>query len=136
MDDGVGRSFYSFEGFLDNMFAGLGKHLDRNIIRDHVLLDQGAKELILRLGCSREADLDHFKSYIYEQLEKFQFLIQAHGFDQRLVAVTEVHAAPDRRFIDRIFLHPVVARLRRHKIAFFILFPVVHFCTSPYISSI
>ena len=136
MDDGVGRSFHRLERSLNNMFTGLGKHLDRYIIRDHVLLDQGAQELILRLGCGWETNLDHFKSYIYEQLEKFQFLIQAHGLDQRLIAIPEIHAAPDRRLIDRIFFHPVVARLRRHKIAFFILFPVVHFCTSPYISSI
>ena len=115
------------------MLPRLGEHLDRHIVRDHVLLDQSAEKLILCLRCSRETDLDHFKSDVYEELEEFQFFIQAHGFDQRLVAVAQIHAAPDRRFVNSVFFHPVIARLGRHKISLFVFLPVFHFCTSPYI---
>ena len=114
------------------MLAGLRQHLDCHVIRNHVLLDQCAQELIFCLGCSRKTDLDHFESDIHEHLEEFQFLIQTHWLDQSLVAVSQVNAAPDRSLVDRIFLHSVITGLRRHKICLFVFLPVFHVSTSPY----
>ena len=133
MYDRVRSAFYSLECPFDNMLSRLGEHLDRHIVRYHILLDQSAQKLIFCLRRCREPDFDHFKPDIHEKLEKFQFFIQAHRLDQRLIAVAEIHAAPDGRFINSVFFHPVIAWFRRHKISLFVFLPVFHFCTSPYI---
>jgi len=119
-------TLYSFKSFFDDMFSCLSQNLNRNVIRNHILLDQCSKKLILCLRCCRKSYLDHFKSNIYEELEKLQFFIQAHWFDQCLVSIPQIHTAPDRCFINRIFFYPVITWLWRHKISLFVFFPVFH----------
>ena len=115
-----------FEGFADNMLPGLGQHLNRHILRDQVTFDQGAKELILCLGSSRESHFDLLESNFHQQLEELHLLLQAHGHDQRLVPVPQIHAAPNRSLVNVIFLRPIHTLYRRHKILPRILFKILH----------
>ena len=84
----VGCSLHCLEGPLDNVLPGLGQNLDRHVIGDHVLLDQGPHEFIFGLGGRGESHLDLLESDVNQHLEEFQLLLQAHGFDQRLVPVS------------------------------------------------
>jgi hypothetical protein len=45
-------------GPLDELLAGLGQHLDRDVVRDQVLLDQRPHEVEVGGAGGREADLD------------------------------------------------------------------------------
>ena len=58
----MGRSLYCFKCFLDDMFTCLSQYLYGHIVRNHILLDQSAHELIFCLGCCRKTDFDLFKS--------------------------------------------------------------------------
>src|SRR5699024_7119521 len=60
-----------------------------------------------------------------QKFKESHLLIQTHGDHQRLIAVPQIHAAPDGRFFDIFFFHPVIAVFRRHKILPFV-FSVVH----------
>ena len=88
MDHRVRRSLDRLKGPLDDVLSGLRQHLYRHIIRDHVLLDQRPHKLILCLRSRRKSHFDLLKSDIYQHLEKLQLFFQAHGLDQRLIAVS------------------------------------------------
>ena len=107
MNDRTGSTLYGFKGFTDNMFSRLSQYLDGNILGNHILFDQCAKEVILGFGSSGETNFNLLKANLYQHLEKLQFFIQTHGFNQSLIAVTQVNAAPDGSFINIVFLYPV-----------------------------
>ena len=62
---------------------------------DAVFLDETATEIEFDLGSRRETDLDFLEANFHEQLEVFEFLVDAHGLGEGLVAVAEIDAAPD-----------------------------------------
>ena len=115
-----------------DVFPRLCQHLDRHILRNHISFDQCTHELVFCLRCRREPDLNLFESHIHKQLEKLHLFIQAHGLDQRLVAIPQVYAAPGRRMVDIILFHPVITVYRRHKISPCVLFIILHLCISLY----
>jgi hypothetical protein len=49
VDDGAGRARAGLKGLSDDVLPALGQDLDRHVRGDHVLLDEGAQKLILRL---------------------------------------------------------------------------------------
>ena len=106
MDNGAGRALAGFKGLADDMLPALGQHLHRDVLRDHVVLDQGTQEFILRLGGGGEAHLDLLEAQAQQQMVKFQLFFQAHGNHQTLVAVPQVNAAPLRGFFNVVFVHP------------------------------
>ncbi len=120
------RPLHSLEGFLNNMLPGLGKHLHRNILGNHILFDQCPHKLIFRLGCCRKSHFNLFKAYIDQHLEKLQLLAKTHGFNERLISVSQINAAPHRRLVDIFLLYPVISDLGRHKIRTFIFVAVFH----------
>ena len=126
MDNGPGRAFHRLKGFADNVISGLGQYLNGHILRDHIPLDQRPHKLILRIGSRREAHFDLLKTHLDQKVKKLQFFLQAHGFDQRLIAVPQIHAAPEGRFRDGILLHPIVGDYRGHKIRFSVFFFHIH----------
>ena len=126
MNDGPGRSLDRFKGLADDVIPGLGQHLDGHILRDHISFDQRAYKLIFRVGGRRKSHFDLLKAHFHKEIEKLQLLLQTHGLDQRLIAVPQVHAAPDRRLCNGILLHPVVGDHRGHKIRFSVFFFHVH----------
>ena len=59
-------------------------------------LDEAAAEIEFDLRGRGETDLDFFETDFHEQIEILEFLIDAHGLGEGLIAVAEIDAAPDR----------------------------------------
>jgi hypothetical protein len=87
-------------GPLDQVLAGLGQHLDDDVVGDATLLDQHPDEVEVGLRGGREADLDLLVAHLHEQLEHRQLAGGVHRLDQRLVAVAQVDRAPARGLRD------------------------------------
>ncbi|MNJ43962.1 hypothetical protein D3C77_389940 [compost metagenome] len=102
------------------------QYLDRNIIGNQVLFDQGTQKSIFGLGCGREPDLDFFKTQFHKHLEKLQLLLQVHRHDESLITITKIDTAPSWSFCDVLLLRPFQASLRRHKITSCVLFRIFH----------
>ena len=100
MDDGALGAAAGLEGALDQLGPALRQHLDGDVVRDHLLLDQLAHEVEIRLRRRREADLDLLEAHLHEELEHPRLAVGIHRLDQRLVAVAQVDRAPDRRLGD------------------------------------
>ena len=100
MDDNVFRALDGVEGLADQMLPGLHQHLDGHVVRNMAALDELPADFIFRFRGGGEADFNFLKAHVAQGLEKLQFLLQVHGIDQRLVAVPQVDAAPDGRFVD------------------------------------
>ena len=100
MDDGAPRAADGVEGAPDQVVARLGQHLDGDVVRDHVLLDELAAEVEIGFRGRGEADLDLLEAHPAQQLEHAPLALRPHGLDQRLVAVAQVDRAPDRRLLD------------------------------------
>ena len=108
MNHRTGRTLDGLEGAADDVIAALGQHLHGDVLRDHVLLDQGAQELVLGLAGSREAHLDLLEADLHQHLEELQLFRKAHGHDQRLIAIAQVHTAPGGSLFNVILLDPAV----------------------------
>ena len=122
----MGRPLHRFKCLADNVVPRLGQHLDRHVLRDHIPLDELPDKPVLRIGSRREPHFDLLKANLRQHPEKFQLFFQAHGFDQRLVAVPQIHAAPDGRFFNGLLFHPVITYFRGHKIRFSVFRGNVH----------
>ncbi len=108
VDDRAGRALDGFEGAADDVVTALGQHLNRNVLGDHVLFDQGTQELVLGLTCGWKADFDFLEADSDEHLEELQLLLKAHRNDQSLIAVSQIDTAPGRCFFNVILLDPTV----------------------------
>ena len=100
VDDRLLRPLDRLEGPLDLGVAGLGQHLDHDVVGHQVLFDQDADEVEVGLRGGREADLDLLVSHPHQQLEHAALAGGAHRVDEGLVAVAQVDGAPLRRARD------------------------------------
>ena len=114
------------EGLGDDMLARLGEHLNGDVVGNEVLLDEGTAELVFRLACGGEPDLDFLEPNFTQELEKFKFFLQAHRNHECLIAVAKIHATPNGRFVDARLFRPVHRHVRRIEILFFIFLTVFH----------
>jgi hypothetical protein len=89
-----------FETSLDQFRPGLGQHLDRHIVRDQTLLDQLTDKNEIRLRRSRKADLNFLETELHQQIKHPPFAIRSHRLYERLIAVAQIHAAPQRRTVN------------------------------------
>ncbi|MNC20231.1 hypothetical protein D3C75_681740 [compost metagenome] len=103
MDDGAFGPPEGLEGAGDEIFPGLHQHLYGHVVRDQVALDKLAHEVEIGLGGGRETHLDMLEAHMDHQRPHLQLLGHRHGLDQRLVAVPQIHGAPERRALK----HPV-----------------------------
>ena len=133
VNNGVLDTFQSIKGLADDMLAGLREYLNRHIIWNQIIFYEAAQEFIFRLRSCRKTDFDFLEADFEEHLVEFQLLIETHRNDQRLVAVTQVDAAPDWCVIRGIFLRPLKIDLRRHKITFAVLLIIHHLKKPPQI---
>ncbi len=83
-------------GALDELLAGLGQHLDHDVVGDQVVLDEHPHEVEVGLAGAREADLDLLVAHVDEELEHLLLARRRHRVDERLVAVAQVDRAPAR----------------------------------------
>lgn len=108
VDDGAGGTLDGFEGTADDVVTALGEDLEGDVVGDEVLFDEGAEEFVFGFTGCREADFDFLESDFDQELEEFDFFFEAHGDDQGLVAVAEVHGAPGGCVFDVVFFDPAV----------------------------
>ena len=96
VDDGALRAPDALDRALDELLATLREHLDPDVVRDEVLLDQQACEVVVRLRGGREADLHLLEAEPHEQIPEAPLPRHVHGVDEGLVPVAQVDRAPDR----------------------------------------
>ena len=101
MHDRAPGTFQRLERARDLRLARLRQHLDRDVIGNQSLDDQLAREVVVGLRRRRKADLDFLVAHLHQQPEHPQLAVGVHRLDQRLVAVAQIDAAPDRRCVDR-----------------------------------
>ena len=100
VDDGFLGTAQRLEGTGDQVFTRLGEHLNGGVIRNMAVLNEGTHEVEVGLRSGRERGFDFLHTHLHQGLPEAQFLLRIHRLDQRLVAITQVGAAPDRRGSD------------------------------------
>ena len=106
VNDCLPAALQSLIGFFNDMLTGLRQHLNCNVIRNQILFNQRAAEIILRFRCRRKADLDFLEADSHQFPEKLQFFAKAHRGNKCLIAVTQIDAAPGRSTVNICFLRP------------------------------
>jgi hypothetical protein len=99
----------------------LHQHLDGDAVGDLPVIDEEAAEIEIRLGGGRKADLDFLETHLDERVPHAKLALVAHGLDQRLVAVTQVDAAPDGGLCN-LFLRPGAIRQLHWRVSSVLLF--------------
>ena len=94
MHDGPGCAFARHERALDQLGPALGQHLDGDVVGNRTGGDDLADEVEVGLAGRRESDLDLLVAHADQQVEHAALAGRAHRVDQRLVAVTQIHRAP------------------------------------------
>ena len=79
----------------DEILAALAEDLDRDIMRDQILLDETAAKIEFDLRSGWEADFDFLETDADEHFEIFELFLHAHGLRERLVAVAKIYATPN-----------------------------------------
>ena len=98
-------------GAVDERLAGLGQHLDGDVIGDQVLLNERAHEVEVSLRCAGEPDLDLLVTHLHQEVEHDALALRAHRVDESLVAVAEVDCAPARGLCDALRRPRAVAQV-------------------------
>ena len=106
MNDYVFRALDRLKGLLDQLRPGLYQHLQVHVVRHQILFDEGTDNFIFRFRSRRKPDFNFFKADIDQRTEHAQLFMELHGRYQCLVAVPQVHAAPDGRLINNM-IRPV-----------------------------
>ena len=126
MNDSVLDSAQTLKGLFYDMLTGLCKHLNGNVVGNKIFLNKCAKELILGFRRRRKSHLYLLKAKFYEKLEELKLFLKTHRNDQRLISISEVNRAPDRRFIYIILLRPLHLSRGSWEILSCILVYVIH----------
>ena len=100
MYDGLACAFESLKGLFNQVRPGLGKNLYGHVSRDSVILNQVAHELIVVPGSRGKPHLDFLETQFDELIPQSRFLWCGHRLNQGLVAISQIHATPVRRFFD------------------------------------
>ena len=98
--DRLRRPLDRIERAPDQVVARLREDLRVDPFRDQPLVDQRAGEVELDGGSGGEPHFDLLEADVDQQGEHAELLLQVHRIDERLVAVAQVDAAPDRRAVD------------------------------------
>ncbi len=79
MDHHILGAFDGLKGFLNDVGAGLGEHLDVHIVGDQMVLDDGPQKFILGLGGGGEAYLNLFEPHVQQEAVKASFSSDSWG---------------------------------------------------------
>ena len=94
--DGALRARHRLDRAADEFLARLREHHDGDVIGNQLLLDEIARRQEIRFRGRRESDFDFLEAHRTKRLEQPLLGLAAHGLEQRLVAVTQIRAAPHR----------------------------------------
>ena len=89
------RAAQGLERAHDEVFAALAEDLNRDILRNQVLLDKAAAEIEFDLRGRGKTNFDFLEAYADEHLEILELFFHAHRLCERLIAVAEINAAPN-----------------------------------------
>src|SRR6266446_1012798 len=98
--DGPGGPLDSLVRALDQLLTALCEHLDGHILGDEILADQQAHEVIVGLTGRGKTNFDLLESYLHEDFKHAPLALDVHRVDERLVAITQVHRAPQRGLLN------------------------------------
>src|SRR5262249_5359345 len=98
--DGPGGPLDGLVRALDQLLTALREHLDGHILRDEILVDQQAHEVIVGLAGRWKTNFDLLEPHLHEDLKHAPLALDIHRVDERLVAITQVHRAPQRRLLE------------------------------------
>jgi len=73
----------------------LRQHLDGDVVGDALFLDDLPDEVEIGLRRRGKTDLDLLESQSDQEIEEASLALGPHRFDERLIAVAEIDAAPD-----------------------------------------
>ncbi len=102
-------------GPLDQLLAGLGEHLDHDVVGDQVLGDEHPDEVEVGLAGRREPDLDLLVAHLHQELEHLLLARGTHRVDQCLVAVAQVDRTPARRLLHALGRPGAVGQVERQE---------------------
>jgi len=74
--------------------------LNGDVIGDEVFLDELTNEVKVRLTCRREADFDFLEPHLHQRIEHAHLALWVHWVYERLIAITQVDAAPQGSLLD------------------------------------
>ena len=103
VNNNILRTAYSLKGFANQLLACLHQHLHRYVVRNMTALNKRAQNFVLRFGGRGKAHFDFLEAAINQRMEKFELLRNAHRCHQRLIAIAQVNAAPNRCFGNSFF---------------------------------
>ena len=115
VNNGTGYTFQGFKSAAHQMLTCLGQHLHGHVIRNALFLDELAHEVELDLRSRRKAHFNFLEADLDQLLEHAHLALDIHGLDQRLVAVAQVHAAPDGGLADGCVRPGTVSQTNRYK---------------------
>ena len=87
------------------------KELERYRIKSESELVRFLISKLNRTNPTKNAEI--LEANLDQCLEEFDLFIQAHRNDQRLIAIAEIHTAPDRRLFRVFLLRPAQIKRRR-----------------------
>ena len=132
VDDRPLHATQRFSSLVDQVFARLGQHGNRHVVRNQILLDQHPHEVKVVRGSGGKCHFDLLETDLHEHIEIFELALGGHRFRQRLVAVTQIDGGPDGRFGNETIRPLPIFDLHRLRIAIFRI--TFHFL-QPYICS-
>ena len=100
VNDGRFRAFERLKTAPNQFLAALHQNLNRNVVGNAIFFDQTPAKIEFDLTRRRKADFDLLETDGAQQIEHFQFLGDAHRNGECLIAVAQIHAAPNRRAFD------------------------------------
>ncbi len=113
VDDRARGATQALERAFDELAAALCKHLDGDVVRDQISLDEETDEVVVGLRRGWETDLYLLEADLEQDVPEAPLALWIHGVDERLIAVPKVDAAPQRRPVDALVRPGTVPQLQR-----------------------
>lgn len=95
VEDDVGRTAQGLQRTRDKVLPARAENLDGDVGGDAFLTDEPPAKIEFDLGGGGKAYLDFLEADFHEQVEELEFLVDAHGLGESLVAIAEVDGTPD-----------------------------------------
>ena len=102
VNDDVFGALDGLKGLVDQVLARLNQYLNGHIVGNVVLFNQLTTDFVFRFRRAGKTDFDFLKAHVHQRVEEFELFFKVHRVNQRLIAVAQIHTAPDGRLGDGI----------------------------------